>query len=135
LKASEASLRARRLEVRVQFTAGVVAGSAPLPGQAAADAEAAQVEAEEAFQERWGPVATVAFGLLGLALLLGGPVLVYLMWYRFGREQTGRTGQPTICRTRRTKLALGWPGFLLSTTAPTCKMSSPRWSTWPGARC
>ncbi|MFM7171592.1 MAG: DUF2207 family protein, partial [Caldilinea sp.] len=84
---SQRSLSAgEELEVRVQFTAGVVAGSAP-SWQAAADTEAAQVEAEEAFRERWGPVATVAFGLLGLALLLGGPVLVYLMWYRFGRDK------------------------------------------------
>lgn len=84
---SQRSLSAgEELEVRVQFTAGVVAGSAPA-WQAAADAEAAQVEAEEAFRERWGPVATVALGVLGVALLLGGPVLVYLMWYRFGRDK------------------------------------------------
>ncbi|MCX6043172.1 MAG: DUF2207 domain-containing protein [Caldilinea sp.] len=41
----------------------------------------------QAFRERWGPVATVALGVLGVALLLGGPVLVYLMWYRFGRDK------------------------------------------------
>lgn len=74
------TLRAgEELEVRVQFTHGVVAGSAPA-WQAAADAE-------QAFRDRWGPVATVVLGVLTLVLLLGGPALVYLMWYNYGRNK------------------------------------------------
>ncbi|WP_287482156.1 DUF2207 domain-containing protein [Caldilinea sp.] len=81
------TLRAgEELEVRVQFTHGVVAGSAPA-WQAAADAEAARQEAEQAFRDRWGPVATVILGVLTLVLLLGGPALVYLMWYNYGRDK------------------------------------------------
>ncbi|GIV67198.1 DUF2207 domain-containing protein [Caldilinea sp.] len=74
------------LEVRVQFTHGVVAGSAPA-WQADADAEAARLEAEQAFRDRWGPVATVILGVFTLVLLLGGPALVYLMWYNYGRDK------------------------------------------------
>ncbi|MBE2236697.1 MAG: DUF2207 domain-containing protein, partial [Caldilineaceae bacterium] len=74
------------LEVRVQFTSGVVAGAAP-SWQAAADARAAQLEAEQTYRDRWGPVATVLLGVLALALLLGGPALVYLMWYKYGRDK------------------------------------------------
>lgn len=74
------------LEVRVQFTHGVVAGSAPA-WQAAADAEAARLEAEQTFRDRWGPVATVILGVLALVLLFGGPALVYLMWYNYGRDK------------------------------------------------
>lgn len=81
------SLRAgEELEVRVQFTSGVVAGSAP-SWQAAADSRAAQLEAEQAFRDRWGPVATVLLGVLTLVLVLGGPALVYLMWYNYGRDK------------------------------------------------
>ncbi|OUC06586.1 hypothetical protein RY27_20105, partial [Litorilinea aerophila] len=73
-------------EVRVQFTPGVVDG-APQPWQQAADAEAARREAELALQERWRPIATLGFGALGLLLMLGGPALLYALWYRFGRDQ------------------------------------------------
>jgi uncharacterized membrane protein len=74
------------LEVRAQFTHGVVAGTAP-SWQAAADAAAAETEAAQAFRDRWGPAATVLLGTLALALLLGGPALVYLMWYKYGRDK------------------------------------------------
>jgi hypothetical protein len=74
------------LEVRAQFTHGVVAGTAP-SWQASADAAAAQAEADQAFRDRWGPVATTLLSTLALALLLGGPALVYLMWYKYGRDK------------------------------------------------
>jgi uncharacterized membrane protein len=81
------TLRAgEELEVRVQFTAGVLAGAAP-SWQSAADARAAQLESEQAFRNRWGPVATVLLGVLTLVMLLGGPALVYLMWYKYGRDK------------------------------------------------
>ncbi|GIK75968.1 MAG: hypothetical protein BroJett021_49560 [Chloroflexota bacterium] len=84
---TQRTLRAgEELEVRAQFTSGVVAGAAPA-WQAAADARAAQLEAEQAYRDRWGPVATVLLGVLSLALLLGGPALVYLMWYKYGRDK------------------------------------------------
>ena len=84
---TQRTLRAgEELEVRVQFTSGVVAGTASA-WQAAADAQAAQADADRAFRERWGPVASVMLGVLTLALLFGGPALVYLMWYKYGRDK------------------------------------------------
>lgn len=73
-------------EVRVQFTPGVVDGSAQ-PWQAAADEAAAQREAEIAYQEKWGPLAAVIFGGLGVLLMLGGPAALYALWYRSGRDR------------------------------------------------
>jgi hypothetical protein len=72
-------------EVRVQFTPGVVAGTAPA-WQSRADAEAAAREAELARQAALRPWATLGFGSLGLLLLLGGPTGLYLLWYRRGRD-------------------------------------------------
>lgn len=73
------------LEVRVQWPHGIVQGS-PAPWQAAADAEAARLEAERQFMERWRPVATLGFGLLGVLFVLGGPLLLYVLWYNLGRD-------------------------------------------------
>ena len=73
-------------EVRVEFTDGVVDGVAQ-PWQQQADAAAAAREAEMQFRDRWGPIATLLFGLLGLLLLLGGPVGLYILWHRFGRDK------------------------------------------------
>jgi uncharacterized membrane protein YgcG len=64
----------QELEVRVQFPHGVVQGSPPA-WQAADDQ-----------QRQWGPVVGVIFGGLGLVILLGGPLLVYLLWYKRGRD-------------------------------------------------
>ncbi len=74
------------LEARVEFTPGVVAGAAA-SWQAAADAAAAQQAADQAFRDQWSPLANVSFGTLGLLLLFGGPALVYLLWYRKGRDK------------------------------------------------
>lgn len=73
-------------EVRVEFAPGVAAGQ-PQPWQAAADAAAAQRAEEQAFQDRWGPIATLAMGALGALFLLGGPALLYLLWYNKGRDK------------------------------------------------
>ncbi len=73
-------------EVRVQFPHGLVAGEAQ-PWQQAADAQAARLEEERRFQETWGPIATLALGGLGALFLLGGPALLYLLWYQFGRDK------------------------------------------------
>lgn len=64
----------QELEVRVQFPHGVVQGTAPA-WQAADDR-----------QRQWGPVVGVIFGALGLLVLLGGPLGVYLLWYQRGRD-------------------------------------------------
>ncbi len=73
-------------EVRVQFTPGVVAGAAQ-PWQDAADAEVAAREAEDVYRQTWGPIATLGLGALGALFLLGGPALLYLLWYRLGRDK------------------------------------------------
>ena len=73
-------------EVRVQFPHGVVAGSVQ-PWQASADAEVARLEADQAYRDTWGPIATLGFGALGALFLFGGPALLYLLWYRLGRDK------------------------------------------------
>ena len=73
-------------EVRVQFTEGVVDG-APASWQQSADAYAAELEAEAAFKNTWGPIAALFFGAIGLLLLIGGPAALYALWYRFGRDK------------------------------------------------
>lgn len=64
-------------EVRVQFTHGVVAGSAP-SWQAAADRKAAL--------DRWRNVFNVILGMVALMLIILAPVGVYLLWYLYGRD-------------------------------------------------
>lgn len=76
----------QEFEVRVEFAPGAVAG-APQLWQQRADAEAAAREAEVQFRQTWGPIATLGFGALGLLLLLGGPALLYVLWYRLGRDK------------------------------------------------
>jgi hypothetical protein len=65
----------QELEVRVEFPAGVVQGSPPA-WQAAFDR-----------RQTLGPVFSVVFGGLGLVLLGGGPLGVYLLWYTRGRDR------------------------------------------------
>jgi uncharacterized membrane protein YgcG len=64
----------QELEVRVQFPHGVIEAEPPA-WQAAFDR-----------RQTWGPIMTVIFGGLGLILLIGGPVLVYILWYTRGRD-------------------------------------------------
>ena len=62
------------LEVRVQFPHGIVEGTVP-SWQAADDR-----------RQEWGPIVGVISGALGLVLLFGGPVAVYMLWYTRGRD-------------------------------------------------
>ena len=77
------------LEVRVQFPHGVVAGAAPF-WQQAADDEAARAAAERAQRERIAPWFDLGFGTLGIILVIVGPLLVYLLWYHYGRDKPVR---------------------------------------------
>ena len=77
---------AEDLEVRVEFAPNVVAGT-PQPWQARADAEAAEREAEARYRATWGPLFTLGFGALGALFLFCGPALLYLLWYRLGRDK------------------------------------------------
>jgi uncharacterized membrane protein YgcG len=65
----------QELEVRVEFPPGVVQGNPP-SWQAAFDR-----------RQTWGPVLSYIFGGLGLVLLAGGPLGVYLLWYLRGRDR------------------------------------------------
>jgi uncharacterized membrane protein len=80
-EATEEIPAGQEFEVRVQFTPGVVAGEPPA-WQAQADAEAAALER----QARWRPVIDLAMLTLGLLFLLGGPAVLYLLWYTRGRD-------------------------------------------------
>jgi uncharacterized membrane protein YgcG len=62
------------LEVRVQFPPGIVQGT-PAAWQQSFDR-----------RQTWGPVVGVIAGALALMLLIGGPVLLYLLWYTRGRD-------------------------------------------------
>ena len=65
----------QELEVRVQFPHGVVQGQ-PAAWQASFDR-----------RQTWGPVLSVAFGALGIVILIGGPLALYLLWYSRGRDK------------------------------------------------
>jgi len=65
----------QELEVRVQFPHGVVQGSPPL-WQAAFDR-----------RQTLGPLFSLIFGALGVVILIGGPLSLYLLWYTRGRDQ------------------------------------------------
>ena len=73
-------------EARVEFTPNVVAGEQQA-WQRSADVAAAARAQEVAFQDRWGPIATLSFCALGLLLTLGGPAGLYALWYRRGRNK------------------------------------------------
>ncbi|HIQ04677.1 MAG TPA: DUF2207 domain-containing protein, partial [Anaerolineae bacterium] len=75
----------QELEVRVEFTHGVVAGT-PAPWQAEADAEAARLEKQAEYDRTWRPVVNLGMIGLGLLFVIGGPVLLYLLWYTRGRD-------------------------------------------------
>ncbi|MGQ9787664.1 MAG: DUF2207 family protein, partial [Anaerolineae bacterium] len=65
----------QELEVRVQFPHGVVQGSPP-SWQAAFDR-----------RQTLGPIFSLVFGVLGIVILIGGPVSLYLLWYTRGRDK------------------------------------------------
>ncbi|MFQ5575969.1 MAG: DUF2207 domain-containing protein [Anaerolineae bacterium] len=71
--------KGRELETRVQFPHGVIRADPP-----------AWQAADDRFREakaKYGPVLNVGLLFLGLALLFGGPVGVYALWYFRGRDE------------------------------------------------
>ncbi|MCD6289413.1 MAG: DUF2207 domain-containing protein, partial [Anaerolineae bacterium] len=75
----------QEFEVRVQFTPGVVAGK-PQPWQQRADAEAAAQEKLAEWDRRWRPLINLLMIAIGLLLVVGGPAVLYLLWYTRGRD-------------------------------------------------
>ncbi|MDH7487407.1 MAG: DUF2207 domain-containing protein [Anaerolineae bacterium] len=73
------------LEVRVQFTHGVVAG-APAAWQKQADEEAAELERRAEYEATTQPMVNLAVGALSLFFLIMGPVGLYALWYTKGRD-------------------------------------------------
>jgi len=96
-------------EVRVQFTHGVVAGTAP-PWQARAD--------RESVISRWRTVANVFFGLLALMFFLLTPVALYLLWYFKGRDPQPQI-IPTYLPEPPSDLPPGMAGTLIDEKADT----------------
>jgi uncharacterized membrane protein YgcG len=62
------------IEIRADFQHGAIAGTAP----------AWQTQYD--FQEKYGPIISLASCILGLLLMLGGLMWVYLRWYTRGRD-------------------------------------------------
>jgi uncharacterized membrane protein YgcG len=85
-EAQEPMAPGEEFEIRVQFTHGVVAG-APAPWQAAADAEGAEKERQAAYDANVRPLVDLGFLALGILMVVGGPLLVYLLWYTKGRDK------------------------------------------------
>ena len=75
----------QEVEVVAEWQHGIVAGQ-PQPWQAAIDQAAAQKTQQAAFRQQWGPVFDLFFLSLAGLLAIGGPILLYLWWYRRGRD-------------------------------------------------
>ncbi len=73
------------MEVRVEWPAGVVAGT-PAPWQAEADAEDRARERQEAWNQTWRPLVEVLVFMASLGLLTVGSLAVLLLWYTRGRD-------------------------------------------------
>jgi uncharacterized membrane protein YgcG len=67
------------LEVRVQFPHGVVQGEPP--------AWQAEDDRRRELQERYGPILSVGFLFLGLLVIFGGPLGIYVLWYMRGKDE------------------------------------------------
>ena len=76
--ASEPLAAGEFLAVGVKFTPGVVGGDKP-DWQAAYDRK-------ENWKTGWKPVADLSLGLVGLLVLIGGPLGLYLLWHNRGRD-------------------------------------------------
>jgi len=75
----------KQVEVVAEWPHGYVAGQ-PQPWQRALDAKAAQTTKDQQFRASWGPVFTLGFASLGILVAVGGLLLLYLWWYRRGRD-------------------------------------------------
>jgi len=75
----------QELEVRVQYTPGVVAGS-PASWQEQADAAAAEQEKQVEYNNSTRPMINLIVGGVSLFLLIMGPVGLYALWYTKGRD-------------------------------------------------
>lgn len=66
------------IEIGVEFTPGVVAASAP-------DWQT-EHDADENYSLKVQPYVNLGVGLIAALVLIGGPLLVYLLWYTRGRD-------------------------------------------------
>jgi uncharacterized membrane protein len=66
------------LEIRIQFPSGVLTGSKPEWQDS--------YDTEREYEENIVPLLNLLFGALGLVLLIGGPLAVYLLWRTRGRD-------------------------------------------------
>ncbi len=107
--AKEAIPPGQPFEVRVQFTHGVVAGTAA-PWQATA-------EKNETIS-RWRTVANIFFLLVAFMLFILAPVGVYLVWYIWGRDPRPQI-VPTYLPEPPSSLPPGMAGALIDEKADT----------------
>ena len=107
--AKEAIPPGQPFEVRVQFTHGVVAGTAA-PWQATAE--------KSETVSRWRTVANIFFMLLGLMLFILAPVGIYLVWYIWGRDPRPEI-VPTYLPEPPSDLPPGMAGTLIDEKADT----------------
>ncbi len=68
----------KELEVRVQFPHGIVQGGPP--------SWQAEYDRWAEYNEKWRPLVNLGVGALGLLILVGGPLGVFLLWYTRGRD-------------------------------------------------
>ena len=66
------------MEVGIEFTHGIIPNEQP--------AWQAEFDSEFNYQENVKPFVDVGFGLLAAVLIIGGPALVFLLWYMRGRD-------------------------------------------------
>jgi len=96
-------------EVRVQFTHGVVAGTAP--------AWQATAEKSETVS-RWRDVSNIFFLLLAFMMFILAPVGIYLVWYFWGRDPRPQI-VPTYLPEPPSNLPPGMAGTLIDEKADT----------------
>ncbi|MCC7355204.1 MAG: DUF2207 domain-containing protein, partial [Anaerolineae bacterium] len=76
----------QEMEIRVEFTPGVVAG-APAPWQTKVDEEQAAREQQEIYNTTRRPVMDLMTLALSLFFLIGGLTGLYVLWYVRGRDK------------------------------------------------
>lgn len=76
----------QEMEIRVEFTHGVVAGT-PAPWQARVDAEQAARERQAEYDASTRPIANLITLTLSLFIVVAGLVGLYLLWYSRGRDR------------------------------------------------